>query len=211
MRAVFLAIAVLLFAHSSQALSWGADGHSVVAEIAERRLSAEARAEVEELLGPGVSLASISSWADDVRSERRETSNWHFVDMPLAETQYDPAKYCKKNEKRGDCVIAAIGCARRELACTTIPTQRAEALKFLVHFVGDLHQPLHTMEEERGGNGFDVIADFPSLIDMELAMATNLHVIWDSRADRADHLGMGQLRGPAGGGLAEGEPRRARR
>lgn len=176
------AVALLLaFLPVDQAAAWGADGHSIVAEIAERRLTAGVRAKVEELLGPGVSLASISSWADDVRETRLETSRWHFVSMALDETVYDPEKHCVLDAERGDCVVAEIARARRDLACDTIPTERAEALKFLVHFVGDLHQPLHTMKEKIGGNRIPVTVEFPGLIGFHFAEPTNLHVVWDSK------------------------------
>jgi hypothetical protein len=75
--------------------AWGPEGHSIVAEVAQHRLSPQAMTMVERLLGRGRSLASIASWADDVRGERPETYKWHFVDIPLAVRKYDMNKYCK--------------------------------------------------------------------------------------------------------------------
>jgi hypothetical protein len=76
-------MAVLLTCVSiGEALAWGSEGHSVIAEIAQRRLSPDASAAVAQVLGQSHSLASIASWADDVRDDRPETYNWHFVDIP---------------------------------------------------------------------------------------------------------------------------------
>jgi len=83
MRSLALS-AILAVAFNGQALAWGQEGHSIIAEIAQRRLSPDAARGVEQLLGRGHSLASVASWADDVRDMRPETSDWHFVDMPLA-------------------------------------------------------------------------------------------------------------------------------
>jgi len=85
MRAAKALLAALLIYSLSMlgsihALAWGEEGHSIVAEIAERHLSPAAYKKVHEILGERVSLASIASWADDVRGDRPESYNWHFVD-----------------------------------------------------------------------------------------------------------------------------------
>ena len=67
----------------NSALAWGQEGHSIVAEIAQRRLDKSAAERVTDALGANVSLASVASWADDVRESRPETYNWHFVSIPL--------------------------------------------------------------------------------------------------------------------------------
>jgi len=136
------------------ALAWDQEGHSIVAEIAQRRLNAAAAQEVEQMLGRGYSLASVASWADDVRETAPETYNWHFVDMPIGSSQYDPATQCAPDPK-GDCVVAELDRLKSELRCAP-DAQKLDALKFAVHFVGDIHQPLHTVAEEAGGNGINV-------------------------------------------------------
>jgi len=130
----------------------------------------------------GHSLASVASWADDVRDARPETSNWHFVDIPLAAPKYDAARDCKNDPKYGFCIVAELDRLRHELRCAT-GNDQVEALKFAVHFVGDIHQPLHTVLEDKGGN--DIAVDLlmrgftcgrtcePSEI------ATNFHAAWD--------------------------------
>src|SRR5689334_9679811 len=95
---LFRAIGAALILGASwcgQALAWGQEGHSIIAEVAQHRFSPAGAAEVARLLGQGRSLASVSSWADDVRDQRPETYNWHFVDIPLAEDRYKPERDCQ--------------------------------------------------------------------------------------------------------------------
>jgi len=150
--------AIFACALSGQALAWGQEGHSIVAEVAQHRLSAEAATMVERLLGKGHSLASIASWADDARDHRPETNNWHFVDIPLARDNYSEAADCHPADEatKGDCIVNELKRLKRELRCTG-EDKKAEALKFAVHFIGDVHQPLHAVLEKQGGN--DIIVD----------------------------------------------------
>jgi hypothetical protein len=92
-----------------QALAWGQNGHSIIAELAQRRLDPAVAAKIRALLlNTDASLASLSTWADDQRlSGFATTKNWHFVDIPLEAAGYDAARDCKPTEK-GDCAVAAI-------------------------------------------------------------------------------------------------------
>lgn len=170
---------LLCFAFSTDVFAWGAEGHSIVAEIAQRHMSPIALANVRWLLKGEVSLASIASWSDDVRPDRPATYNWHFVDIPLNQSTYDPATQCAPNPDKGDCVINEIGRARATLADVTASTvDRVEALKHLVHFVGDVHQPLHTVADNTGENTLHVtFYTDPTTNHQE---KTNLHAVWDS-------------------------------
>jgi hypothetical protein len=155
------------------ALAWGASGHAIVAELAQRRLEPGALAKVKELLGGETSLASIASWADDVRPHETETSNWHFVDIPYDASRYDPARDCQRSPM-GDCVIEAIARLRTTLADASQSREgRARALKFLVHFVGDLHQPLHCAHRNHDRGGNDVMVFF-------FGERVALHKVWDT-------------------------------
>ena len=117
--------AAFICVFGAQAVAWGPEGHSTVAEIAQRRLSPQAAAMVERLLGKGDSLASIASWADNVRFLRPTTANWHFVDMPIASTTYDPERDCKPDPKKGDCVIAELDRLRNDCAAAkTMPRKQ---------------------------------------------------------------------------------------
>jgi S1/P1 Nuclease len=181
MRTLVLS-AMLAVAFCGEALAWGQEGHSIVAEIAQRRLSPEAARAVEQLLGRGHSLASVASWADDVRDARPETFDWHFVDMPLAVPKYNAARDCAKDAKSGFCIVAELDALRNDVRCAS-GSDQVEALKFAVHFVGDIHQPLHTVHEAEGGNGVKVDLFMRGQVCGGTCepghMATNFHAAWD--------------------------------
>jgi hypothetical protein len=158
--------------------AWGAQGHHIVARIAWALMTPAAREHASALLDGGGMDAFVASatWADDVRSERPGTYNWHFVNIPVSEGHYDAARHCPPTE-RGDCVVAEIARLRAELVEPgRSAALKSEALKFLIHFVGDLHQPLHTIDnKDRGGNDVRVEA-----LRGGDGRATNLHAAWDT-------------------------------
>jgi nuclease S1 len=173
----------LLLCSYSRVWAWGQEGHSIIAEIAERNLNASAKAGVTALLGQNVSLASISSWADDIRDERPETYNWHFVDIPLYADIYEATRDCLDTSK-GDCAINAIDRNRKTLLDPAAsPQDKKEALMYLVHFIGDIHQPLHAVGDYRGANDYPVKFFIDPL--KKKTEDTNLHVVWDSSLIRA--------------------------
>jgi hypothetical protein len=170
LSATFLSLAIL--ACGTPALAWGPEGHAIVADIAEAHLSAAARSEVAELLAleGHTHLDEVSSWADAVRPQRPETAPWHYVDIPLDASTYDAERDCPND----DCVVTRIVSFERILADTSaLPADRLEALKWLVHFVGDIHQPLHAEDHgDRGGN--DIRLTY-------FKQRTNLHAVWDGK------------------------------
>ena len=168
------AILVLLFALAplNQAASWGASGHSIIAEIAQRRLHPQVLARIKELLGGEISLASIANWADDVVAERPDTAAWHFVNIPFDAARYDPRRDCAPSA-RGDCVVNAIARSRATLADRSAPRHaRLEALMFLVHLVGDAHQPLHAIDRDDAGGSRLAVTFFDKPM--------SLHAVWDT-------------------------------
>ncbi len=168
---------VLLLAIVPAAYAWGPEGHSIIAEIAQRRLTPAAAAQVRQILGENASLASVASWADDYRAVHPQTARWHFVDIPLSAQDYDEGRDCAPSPE-GDCVIHAIA---RSLESLTKPgesnEQRRAALKFLVHFVGDVDQPLHTVGDLHGYN--DLAVCYFSSPAKNDCLPTNLHAVWD--------------------------------
>jgi hypothetical protein len=189
---LLLFLLFILFPHPLYA--WGGAGHRIVAEVAEGYLDQRTREEIRALLGER-SLSSIADWADRIRGDRPETARWHFVNIPFKASRYDPSRDCAFPRK-GDCVIAVIERFRSVFSDRGRPLdERAEALKFLVHFVADLHQPLHTTDRgDRGGNDLPVIF-FGEKMRGETPW--NLHAVWDGGlidrtgfSDRAyaDHL-----------------------
>jgi len=179
-----LVLLPLLVLGCGDALAWGQEGHSIVAEIAQRRLAPAAQRGVAAALGPGVSLASVSSWADGQRVLHPETGNWHFVDIPLAASAYDEQRDCPANAAHGDCVVRELERLRTQIPCLPTESGRRDALRYAVHFVGDLHQPLHTVGEKMGGNQQPVHGTIRGLTcrhNCELGTETaNLHVLWDT-------------------------------
>ncbi|MBI3803692.1 MAG: S1/P1 nuclease [Nitrospirae bacterium] len=172
---------------SSSLYAWGEAGHRIVADVAERHLTQPARQEVERLL-EGASLASIAAWADRIRGDRPETAPWHYVNIPFKASRYNPNRDCL-SPAEGDCLIAAIARFKRVLADRARPLpERAEALKFLVHLVGDLHQPLHTINrDDHGGNDLPVIF-FGEALNPFGGKPWNLHAVWDTGL--IDHTGL---------------------
>jgi nuclease S1 len=160
---------LLLGLSAGSVFAWGGTGHRLIAESAERQLSPTARAEVNRLLAlePGATLASISTWADEHRSP--STARWHYVNLPRdAGCTYSAPRDCPE----GACVVGAIERQAALLASTGPDAGRLQALRYLTHLVGDVHQPLHAaFTDDRGGNLYQV---------RFLGRGTNLHAVWDS-------------------------------
>src|SRR5258708_26450440 len=113
---------------SLPAFGWGPEGHNLVARLAAAHLTPAAAARVAEILGPGITLASISSWPDEVRRERATTATWHYIDIPIHKPHLDMARDVPK----GDCVLAKIGDFEKVMADpAATATERKEALMFL--------------------------------------------------------------------------------
>jgi hypothetical protein len=165
--------------------AWGAKGHSIVAEIAERGLSPNVAQQVRDLTfaAPLRNTASLpDDWrGQETRGERQgNTGALHYSNIPIDARAFDRARDCKDDQ----CVVAAIEKYTAVLRNRTQPKdKRTEALIFIVHFVGDVHQPLHAigglvkneqtgaMEPDLGGNKVKV---------RYLGVETNLHSTWDS-------------------------------
>jgi hypothetical protein len=148
--------------------AWGKEGHQVVAKLAETQLSAKARIEVDRLLAlePGATLSSVSTWPDEQRN--RATSHWHYVNFPRDSCAYQAARECPD----GNCLVGVIDKQLEVLASSAPDDARLIALKYVVHFTADVHQPLHVgYLDDRGGNSFQVQA---------FNKGTNLHALWDS-------------------------------
>lgn len=158
----------LAWAVTMPALGWGVQGHQVVARVAEASLSPPARAQIDALLQlePGATLASISTWADEHRNPA--TARQHYINFPRGVCVYQAARDCPD----GQCVVQAIERNAAVLTSNAPPLERLVALKYLVHFVGDIHQPLHAgWRDDKGGNTYQLQA---------FMQAANLHAVWDT-------------------------------
>ncbi len=178
----WLFVAAALALTPSPALAWGKTGHRVVAAIAATQLSGLARAHVEEILGPGESLDEAANWPDEMRSApgafwQKTATPWHYV--TLNGIIYDHAP------PEGDALEALthFSAVLRDPKASLADKQ--EALRFIVHLVGDLHQPLHVGKCcDRGGN--EVKVSF-------FGKPTNLHAVWDSQLVDEEQLSFTEL------------------
>jgi hypothetical protein len=117
-------------------------------------------------LEPGETLASISTWADEHRNPA--TASWHYINFPRGDCVYNDQRDCLD----GRCVVVAIKLQLNVLASGATDEKKLAALKYLVHFVGDAHQPLHAgFQDDRGGNQYQLQA---------FMRGSNLHAVWDS-------------------------------
>ena len=168
-RAVFAALMLLV---ALPAAAWGPRGHAIVADLAARQLSPPARAEVERLLGAEARAALVANatWADEMKSwpGYGRAGPLHYVNFPRGTCAYDATRDCRG----GRCVVAAIARFRAVLASDAPDAERRDALRWLIHLVGDVHQPLHaTWGDDRGGNTVQL---------RFRGEGTNLHALLDS-------------------------------
>jgi hypothetical protein len=164
---LFLAAAAALI--PAPALAWGKTGHRVVAAIADTQLSGLARAQIAQILGPVESLADVANWPDEMRSDpspywQKATPPWHYVTVNGFSYDHAPPE--------GD-ALAALAHFRETLRDPAASlADKQLALRFVIHLVGDLHQPLHVGKCcDRGGNEVKVTW---------FGKSTNLHSVWDS-------------------------------
>lgn len=161
-------LAVVACGLVTDALAWGTQGHQVIASLALTKLTPAARKEVDRLLAvePGATLQSISTWADEHRNPA--SGPWHYVNFPRDICSYDAMRDCPA----GKCVVGAIEKQVAILEFEVSDEKRLTALKYLVHFVGDVHQPLHAgYLDDKGGNKYQLQA---------FMRGSNLHALWDT-------------------------------
>jgi hypothetical protein len=199
MRPLAVGVLLVLTIGRSPAQAWGCDGHRAVVFIAERLLSSDALASMKSTLAaapidpalrrfcdpvPDDPIADSSTWADDYRDIDATTAGWHFIDVPrgVALTHSNARRYCPN----GDCATEAIARQFRALSTASDPIVKGNALRFLLHLVGDLHQPLHaTSNGDRGGNCVPVTYDDRApQQNANGEFSPNLHSVWDTSTIR---------------------------
>src|SRR5262245_18506631 len=162
----------ILASEPTAALAWGASGHAIVAEIAQRHLPPSTLRRLAALLGSNRSLASVAIWADTQAALRPATRRWHYVNIPVGSAVYDPARDCEDHAD-GDCLVAAVGRVQRTLAKRRRPAaERVDALRYLVHFIADAHQPLHCAERDGDAGGNRLAVQY-------FTVPHSLHQVWD--------------------------------
>jgi len=173
-------ISVLLLV-ASTAAPWGAIGHRIVGRIAEQHLSPEARQYLQALLG-SETLAQVSTWPDDMRSDPawHHADPWHYVNIGDDETYETAPKH-----PEGDVVEAIQRFSAVLQDSQAAPHDKSVAVKFLVHLVGDIHQPLHVgRREDKGGNTIQV---------QWFGVPSNLHKVWDEQLIEVEKLSFSEF------------------
>jgi hypothetical protein len=191
---VCVAFAIFL---PSRSLAWGCKGHYVTALIAARHLNPQVRDMVAQILDAGPidpqlsryckgawadPFTDSSTWADDERSIDSSTAGWHFIDIPRGVFARDISQYCPAS---AGCVTKAIADQLALLRDPHTPGRaKADALRYVIHFIGDIHQPLHTTSNnDRGGNcvPIDFFGHAPTETNAQKeSFQPNLHSIWDT-------------------------------
>jgi hypothetical protein len=187
---ILLVLAAFLWP-SLPAWAWGCKGHQTVALLAEQQLTPEALEFVNQLLaGNPVDsglprdcadpahdlLADASTWPDEVRNSAKN-GPWHYIDIPRGAARAPLSEYCG----RQGCVTKAIA---DQVALLKNPNAdahlRADAIRYLVHFVADLHMPLHaSSNDDRGGNCVPVYYFWRRPRTVHGSFTPNLHSLWD--------------------------------
>lgn len=158
-------------------ISWGFKGHRAVATIAQKHLTSNTAYVVSAYLN-GESMADVSTWADENRD--RTTAPWHFLNLPLGLNHEQFVKVVSESNANVYTAILMVEAQLRDKSLSF--DQKNEALKYLIHLVGDAHQPMHvSRKEDKGGNTIQVRFD---------DQGTNLHSLWDSKL--IDHEGLSQ-------------------
>jgi uncharacterized protein (DUF433 family) len=166
-------------------ISWGYTGHRLIGTITENHLNPKAKSAIKELLGD-TTIADACTWADDARKDPRfkETANWHFLNLPMGLTFEQFKKYIDTASNAN--VYTALKAAEKTLRDkNAVRQEKVYALKFLMHFVSDLHQPMHiSRAEDKGGNTIQLNYD---------GKGTNLHSLWDTKMLERQGLTVAQL------------------
>ena len=176
-----LVILLFLAPTLSFATIWGKNGHRVTGHIAEKHLSRKAKKAINELL-EGNSLAFVSTYADEIKSDATYAKYypWHYINYPLNKS-YD--KTLKSEE--GDIIMAIDTCIKVLKNTNSSKADKVFYLKLLIHFIGDLHQPLHAgRAEDRGGNDIQV---------QWFGEGSNLHTVWDTKLIESYKMSFSEL------------------
>jgi nuclease S1 len=200
-RYLFCLCLAFFFLKPSPTQAWGCKGHQTIAFIAEKYLTPEARQLVDKLLTENLVdpllkrycgnptrdlMADASTWADDVRNERKN-GQWHYIDIPRGALHGPLDFYC------GDqgCITKAIADQVAILKDKSAdPHKRADALRYIIHFVGDLHMPLHaSTNDDEGGNCVPVRYFRRQPHENHNSFAPNLHAVWDTAIPERDMEG----------------------
>lgn len=171
MKKLFFILCVFFFTSSfTTEIDWGKNGHRATGEIAEKHLTDKAREAIDKILN-GHGLAYVSTFGDEIKSDPAydKYGPWHYVNLEEGQSEYLPSAASPE----GDLIFGIKKCIAVLKDRSASKEEKQFHLKMLVHFLGDLHQPLHTgREADLGGNTIDVTW---------FGERSNLHRVWDSK------------------------------
>ncbi len=163
-----IVVAALALFAASPAWAWGYDGHRIVCAVAWEELTPQAKAKIADIIHVETRDAFADSciWADNYQFFHKETSAWHYISLPPDATSVDMARDCAN----GVCVVGKIETELRVLRDHST-AEPAATLRFLIHFISDVHQPMHaSLAADRGGN---------DVKGLYFGIPTNMHALWD--------------------------------
>jgi S1/P1 Nuclease len=182
----------LIFLCATSTFAWGCKGHQTVALLAEKHLTPEAQQFVQTLLAqnpidPQLKrycgnathdlLADASTWPDDVRNDLKN-GHWHYIDIPRGAARQPLGHFCSSESCVTKAIVDQIAILKNKNAT---PRTRAEALRYIIHFVGDLHMPLHaSTNNDEGGNCTPVRFFRRRPVEHNNTFTPNLHFVWDN-------------------------------
>ncbi|HTM93990.1 MAG TPA: S1/P1 nuclease [Flavisolibacter sp.] len=177
-----ISLVILLFSFPVKAMCWGQLGHRIVAEIADSYLTAKTKTEIKKILG-NESIAMASNWGDFIKSDStyKYLDTWHYINFEKNLTYNQLKEVLKKDTGKVDDAYSAIVFLTKELKKKSLSLEKKRMyLKLLIHFVGDIHQPLHVSPVgSTGGNDIKV---------QWFGQSSNLHRVWDSELIEGQQL-----------------------
>jgi hypothetical protein len=173
-RVLKISLVIFLFSFPVKAMCWGQLGHRIVAEIADSYLTAKTKAEIKKILG-NETIAMASNWGDFIKSDStyKHLDTWHYINFEKNLTYDQLKEVLKKDTGKVNDAYSAIVFLTKELKKKSLSLEKKRMyLKLLIHFVGDIHQPLHVSPVgSTGGNDIKV---------QWFGQSSNLHRVWDS-------------------------------
>jgi hypothetical protein len=164
------------------AFPWGAVGHATIAAIAEKNLSPETLEKIKPLLS-GQTIEEAAIWAYQYKQTHRNTAPWHYIDLPVRQDVTAAAipSYCAQDKHQGGDVVSQI---TKDIEALKAPgtglQERRKAFWFLIHFMGDVHMPLHAADDNDAGGNDKKVRFFAPDSHSKKGHVTNLHSLWDN-------------------------------
>ncbi|NME68375.1 S1/P1 nuclease [Flammeovirga aprica] len=175
-------LSIIFLANTSNVWAWGQTGHRAVAQVAENHLSKKAKKELEMILGDSAYLPMVSTWMDDIKSDKKYSFmySWHYINIDEGETFEEIER-----SPKGDIVKAIEDMTAILEDENASMKKKGMAIKVLTHLIGDLHQPFHVgHKSDLGGNKVKVTW---------FGKPSNIHRVWDSEMLKSKELSYSEV------------------